>query len=77
MTDKVKVSFNIRVRGTVGGSFEIDREEFDRIRAAWQKRPNSLQETDLAEQLMDSAMFDYMRHINIDEMEIEQLEEKP
>ena len=75
MSNKVEVSFTIMVRGMVGGSFEMDREDFERIQKRWESRLSSHRETELADELLGFAPFDYMRHLNIDEMEIEELDE--
>lgn len=36
MTDKVEVSFSITVEGTVGGSFDMDRAMYERIKEKWE-----------------------------------------
>lgn len=72
--EKVEVSFTIRVQGMVGGSFEIDKKDFERIKERWESRPLSHEETDLADELLSLAPFDYMRYLNIEDMEIEDLD---
>ena len=73
--ETVTVSFTILVRGTVGGSFEVSKKDFDRINEKWESRLSSHRETELAEELLGLASFDYMRYMDIDELEIEDLDE--
>lgn len=73
MSEKVQVRFSIEVAGMIGGSFEMDREDYERIKDRLEPRMRSHEETELAEELLDHAPFDYMRHLNITGMEIEDL----
>lgn len=72
--EKVEVSFTIRVQGMVGGSFEIDKKDFKQIKERWESRPLRHDATDLADKLLGLAPFDYMKYLNIEEMEIEDLD---
>lgn len=73
---KVQVNFQINVRGMIGGSFDIDADEYAEIERKWRKRKNSHDETDLAEELLSCAPFNFFNHLNVDEMEIEELDSK-
>lgn len=74
MTDKVEVSFSITVEGMVGGSFDMDRTMYERIKEKWEAGGRHHDETDLADELLSHAPFDFMRHLNIEAMEIEELD---
>lgn len=75
--DKVEVSFRIKVDGMIGGSFEMPRADYERLRAKWEARGNHHEETDLADELLGLAPFDYFRYLNVEDMEIEEMEIKP
>lgn len=74
MTDKVEVSFTITLEGMVGGSFDMDRAMYERIKEKWEGAGGLRHDaTDLADELLCHAPFDFMRHLNIEDMEIEEL----
>lgn len=74
MTDKVEVSFSITVEGMVGGSFDMDRTMYERIKEKWEGAGGLRHDaTDLADELLYHAPFDFMRYMNIETMEIEDL----
>jgi hypothetical protein len=76
MSDTVNVKFRIKVEGQIGGSFDMPRKEYKRLLAAWEKRGNVHEETDLADEMLALAPFNYFDHLMVDEMEIEEFEEK-
>lgn len=78
MAKKVNVRFSIDVRGMIGGSFEMGRDEYERLLAKYEGgRRSSHAETDLAEELLGLAPLNYFDYLNVDEMEITDLETVP
>ena len=71
---RVQVNFQINVRGMIGGSFDIDADEYAKIEKRWGKRKSSHEETDLADELLSYAPFNFFNHLNVDKMEIEELD---
>jgi hypothetical protein len=77
MSSKVNVKFTILVKGMIGGSFEIDRDVLADLRKRMGPgRRKSHEETDIADELLSHAPFNYFDHLNVDEMEIEEMEEE-
>ena len=74
---KVKVRFDIRVEGRIGGSFEMSEADYKRLSAKLESRGNHHQETDLADELLSLAPFNYFEHLMVDDMEIDDFELQP
>lgn len=69
----VNVKFRIDVRGMIGGSFEMPEREYTKLLKKWQTRHTSHEDTEISEDLLALAPFDYFQHLNVGDMEITEL----
>lgn len=77
MDKKVEMRFSIQVRGSMGGSFTVDKADYEKLRKKWEGGSGCRHDdTDLAEELLALAPFNYFDHLIVDEMEIQDLDEK-